>query len=134
MRTALALVWQAGRAQAALLLAVSAVLGVAPVFTAWMVKVLADRLDGFGSLAEIATAADLVADGDPDDAVNRLVCLVGDSGRTGVNGSIVGAPFVSACAAAAAAELLGTAADSQPAFHAERYAQSAWLSARLAEV
>ncbi len=46
MRTALALVWQAGRAQAALLVVTSALLGVAPVFTAWMVKVLADRLDG----------------------------------------------------------------------------------------
>lgn len=46
MRTALGLVWQAGRAQAALLVVLSALLGVAPVFAAWMVKVFADRLDG----------------------------------------------------------------------------------------
>jgi ATP-binding cassette subfamily B protein len=48
LRTALALVWQAGRAQAALLVVLSALLGVAPVFAAWMVKVFADRLDGGG--------------------------------------------------------------------------------------
>jgi hypothetical protein len=93
---------------------------------------LADRLDGYGSLADIAQAASLVADGDPDDAVTRLVTLVGDSGRAGGNGSIVGAPFVSACAAATVAELLGGPADQQAAFHAERREQSAWLSAALA--
>ena len=46
MRTALGLVWQAGRAQPTLLVVLSALLGVAPVFAAWMVKVFADRLDG----------------------------------------------------------------------------------------
>ena len=46
MRTALALLWQAGRAQAALLVVLSAAIGIAPVFAAWMVKVFADRLDG----------------------------------------------------------------------------------------
>ena len=50
MRTALALVWQAGRAQAALLVGLSVLLGVAPVFAAWMVKAFADRLQGEGSL------------------------------------------------------------------------------------
>jgi ATP-binding cassette subfamily B protein len=50
LRTALALVWQAGRAQAALLVGLSVLLGVAPVFAAWMVKAFADRLQGEGSL------------------------------------------------------------------------------------
>jgi hypothetical protein len=95
-------------------------------------EAVADRLEGFGSLAEQARAAELVAGGDPDDAVTRLVALVGDSGRAGVNGSIVGAPFVSACAAAVVAELLGDPAGSQAAFHAERREQSAWLAGALA--
>lgn len=46
MSTALALVWRAGRAQAALLVALSVAIGFAPVSAAWMVKVFADRLDG----------------------------------------------------------------------------------------
>jgi hypothetical protein len=93
---------------------------------------LADRLDACGSLAELATAAALVAERDPDDAVARLVTLVGDSGRAGGAGSIVGAPFVSACAAGVAAELVGSPADQQPGFQAERREQSAWIAARLA--
>jgi hypothetical protein len=93
---------------------------------------LADRLDACATLADLAGAASLVADRDPDDAVSRLVTLVGDSGRAGGAGSIVGAPFVSACAAGVAAELVGSLADQQPGFHAERREQSAWIAPRLA--
>jgi hypothetical protein len=93
---------------------------------------LADQLDGCASLVELAGVAALVADLDPDDAVSRLVTLVGDAGRAGGAGSVVGAPFVSACAAGVAAELVGSPADQHPAFHAERREQSVWIAPRLA--
>ncbi len=75
---------------------------------------LAERLDASATLAELAGVAALVADRNPDDAVTRLVMLVADSARAGGAGSVVGAPFVSACAAGAAAELLGSPADQHP--------------------
>jgi hypothetical protein len=93
---------------------------------------LADQLDSWATLADLAGAATLVADRDPDDAISRLVTLVGDSGRAGGAGSVVGAPFVSACAVGVAAELVGSPADQHPAFHAERREQSAWIAPRLA--
>jgi len=93
---------------------------------------LADQLDACATLAELAGVGELVADRDPDDAVTRLVMLVADAGRAGDAGSVVGAPFVSACAAGVAAELLGTPADQHPGFQAERRAQSAWIAPRLA--
>jgi ATP-binding cassette, subfamily B, bacterial len=61
--TALALMWQAGRLQAVVLAMTSVVTGAAPVATAWLVKVLVDRLavagGEFGPL--LAPAAGLAA-------------------------------------------------------------------------
>jgi hypothetical protein len=94
---------------------------------------LADQLDACTTLAELAEMSALVAGRDPDDAATRVVMLVADAGRAGGAGSVVGAPFVSACAAGVAAELVGSLADQHPAFNAERRSQSAWIAPRLVD-
>jgi hypothetical protein len=93
---------------------------------------LAESLSACTTLAELAATASAVATGlDADSLAGRLVALAGDAGRVDELSAVAGAPFIAACAAGTAAEVMGSTGGFDDAFDAERRAQSAWIVRRL---